>query len=413
MPSVRVAWFGPEPSLGGGVPYAATQILSSLTAAGADIDAYVAGTDRDLGSLATIAGLRLIREPVRWSWGRWYSRNALLALSSGQLARLRAQRRLVRLLLDAHSREPYDVVYQFSQFESPWSKSTARKLPPVVVHPEVHAAGELRWHRRESDLSRQCESLHTRVAVRGVLTTRALLQRRGVGAVDAFVAPSSVFARDIERDYRIDPNRVHVVPNPIDIDRFSPPPVPRNAGEMIELVYVSRIALRKGVEFVVALSQRLNDLAATVRLRIVGDKALFSDYRPLLRDLNPAVATYEGSCPWFELANLYRESDVLLQPSHYEPFALTVGEALASGLSVVASDEVGAAEGVDRRVCRVFPTGDLDAFEAEVRCLVDDLRGGQRAGLRETARAEAERLFAPAVVARQLVDVFDAVAGER
>jgi len=164
------------------------------------------------------------------------------------------------------------------------------------------------------------------------------------------------------------------------------------------------------VEMVVALSHRLNDLAGQVHLRIVGDKAMFSDYRPLLSDLNPAVATYEGGRPSLELAKMYRVADVLLQPSHYEPFALTVGEALSSGLPVVASDQVGATENVDRSVCRVFPSGDLVAFEAAVRGLIDDVRAGKRQELRARARAEAERLFAPDVVAGQLTSVFREVA---
>lgn len=40
---VRVAWFGPEPTLEGGVPYVATQILCSLPPAGADVKAYLVG----------------------------------------------------------------------------------------------------------------------------------------------------------------------------------------------------------------------------------------------------------------------------------------------------------------------------------------------------------------------------------
>jgi glycosyltransferase involved in cell wall biosynthesis len=395
--------------LGGGVPYAATQILSSLPAAGADVDAYIAVTDRDLQPLAAVDGLQLIQEPTKWQWDRWYSRNSLMAVTSGQLARLRAQHQLVGRLLATHRRAPYDIVYQFSQFESPWSKATARRLPPVVVHPEVHAAGELRWHRLESHLGRQCESFQTRMAAREVLRARALMQRRRAGIVDAFVAPSAVFAHDIERDYRIDPRRVHVVPNPIDLRRFAPPPTLGPSGPSFELLYVSRIALRKGVELIVALSHRLSDLAGSVRIRVVGDKAMFSDYRPLLAGLNPDVATYEGGSSSLQLAGLYRAAGALLQPSHYEPFALTVGEALASGLPVVASNQVGAAEGVDRRVCRVFRSGDLDAFEATVRGLLDDLRGGEQPALRDLARSEAERLFAPEVVAKQLVGVFQSV----
>jgi glycosyltransferase involved in cell wall biosynthesis len=248
-----------------------------------------------------------------------------------------------------------------------------------------------------------------RMAARGVLRTRAVMQRRRAGAADAFVAPSAVFAHDIERDYRIDPRRVHVVPNPIDLERFAPSLAVDASPARLELVYVSRIALRKGVELVVALSHRLSDLAGSVRIRVVGDKAMFSDYRPLLAGLNSAVATYEGGHSSLQLAELYRNASALLQPSHYEPFALTVGEALASGLPVVASDQVGATESVDRRVCRVFRSGDLDAFEATVRGLIDDLSAGERQAYCELARSEAERLFAPDVVAGQLVAVFESV----
>lgn len=395
------------------MPYAATQILASLPGAGVEVDAYIAGVRSDLSTLAAVPDVRLIREPAPWEWGKWYSRNSLFAVTSGQVARLRAQRRLVHQLLVNNRWKPYDIVYQFSQFESPWSAPTAAKLPPIIVHPEVHAAGELRWLRRERHLSRECEPAYMSAALRAVLMARVAAQRRGVSAVDGFIAPSEVFAREIERDYRIEPPRVHVVANPIDLDRFSPRALPRDPAGRLELLYVSRIALRKGVEMVVALSHRLGDLAPEVRLRVVGDKSMFSDYRSLLRDLNPAVATYAGPCSPRDLADLYRGADVLLQPSHYEPFALTVGEALASGLAVVASDRVGATEGVDPRVCRVFPSGSVDALEASVRELLRDLRTVQRRPLRDLARSEAERLFAPDVIARELAAVFRAVAAGR
>jgi glycosyltransferase involved in cell wall biosynthesis len=407
---VRIAWLGPEPTFGGGVPYVATQILSRLPLAGATVDAYIAATGADLSRLEAVDGLQLVREMLHWQAGRWYSRDPFFAVTSSQLARLRAQRRLTRLLVDAHAHEPYDLVYQFSQFESPWSARTAKSLPPVLVHPEVHAAGELEWLRRESGLARRCEPAYMRLAVRGVLASRVHLQRRSAGAVAAIVAPSRAFARDVERDYAIEPDRVHVVPNPVDLERFAPALGPAPSRAPLTLLYVSRIAVRKGVELIVGLSHRLGDLADAVRIHVVGDRSMFSDYRPLLRDLNPALASYEGARSAQDLAALYKSADVLLQPSQYEPFALTVAEALASGVPVVASDRVGATEGVDRRACRVFASGNLDAFEAAVRGLLDDLAGNQQTVLRTVARSEAERLFAPDLVARQLVDVFAEVA---
>jgi glycosyltransferase involved in cell wall biosynthesis len=194
-----------------------------------------------------------------------------------------------------------------------------------------------------------------------------------------------------------------IVVNPIDLDRFRPNDRVRPEGPM-KILFVSRISVRKGVELVVELSHRLADLEGEVELIVIGGRTTWSDYRKLLDDLNPAIATYARSIPPDELARLYQKSAMVLQPSQYEPFALTVGEALASGTPVVASDEVGAVDGVDPRVCAVFPRGDIDAFERAVRTAIAAARSDDRAETAALARAEAQRLFAPATVAATLLD---------
>jgi glycosyltransferase involved in cell wall biosynthesis len=223
------------------------------------------------------------------------------------------------------------------------------------------------------------------------------------------VAPSRRFAEHLERDYGVPPERLKVVANPIDLERFVPGAQHTGDSGPLTILFVSRIAVRKGVEVVVALSHRLADLADQVHIEVVGEQSLWSDYRPLLEDLNPRVANYFGGAGP-ELPELYRSAALLMQPAHYEPFALTVGEALASGRPVVASDEVGASEGVDSRCCRVFPAGDLDALEMEVRGLVNELRNGAGAELGRIARSEAERLFDPSTVAARLARVLAAAS---
>jgi len=111
-----------------------------------------------------------------------------------------------------------------------------------------------------------------------------------------------------------------------------------------------------------------------------------------------------------ELARLYRSADVVMQPSLYEPFGLTIGEALASGVPVIASDEVGAVEGVEPEVCAVFPAGDLDALEREFRRMVVRAERGEGSTLRPLARAEAERLFAPPTIAAKLISELERAA---
>jgi glycogen(starch) synthase len=93
-------------------------------------------------------------------------------------------------------------------------------------------------------------------------------------------------------------------------------------------------------------------------------------------------------------------------PSHFEPFSLVAAEALAAGIPVVASDQIGAAEGIDRRVCRVFAAGDLDALEAEVRRLLEQLAAdGAAQQLAEQARGEARRQFGRREIGAELEEI--------
>lgn len=400
---MRIAWLGPTPTEGGGAAFVGTQLLLELARRGVEVDCFIAGGPEDVSpSLEGVQGLRLFYSPKRWAWGRWYSRTPLVAFFSGHLARARAQVAITEMIVERHRRQPYDLVYQFSQSEYSPLRRRRRELPPLVVHPSTHAAGELRWVWREAALARRGEPLQQWLVVTGMLAGRALVQRYELPRADRLLAVSARFAEHLARDYKIKRERLGVVPNPIDLDLFQPAATRSGDRPLLTLLFVSRISARKGVELVIELSHRLADLEGQICVRIVGGPTLWSNYLPLLSELNPAIARFEGQLSATQLAVLYSAADALLQPAMYEPFGLTVGEALACGLPVVASDEVGAMAGVDPRVGRTFPAGDIEAFEETVRLLVRELHEGQAESLRRMARAEAERLFAPETIGEQL-----------
>ena len=403
---MRIAWLGPTPNDDGGAPYVGTQLLRELARAGAEVDCFLdVGPDQIPAPLLGIEGLRFVLRPTSWKWGSWYNRDPLMGFVSGKLFRLRAQFALAKAVARRHASEPYDVVYQFSQCELGGLRGLRGSLPPIVVHPQTHAAGELRWYKREARLVRGIEPRSRRLLVRTVLTVRTAIQRRDLGQADRIVGISRRFAEHLICDYGIPRERIGIVVNPIDLERFSPDtrPAARN-GSPVKLLFASRIAVRKGVDLIVDLSHRLDDLHGQVEIVVIGGPSTWSDYRKLLDNLNPRIASYPGSLAPDELALLYREAVAVLQPSQYEPFALTVGESLAGGTPVIASDEVGAVEGVDPRVCRVFPRGDQDAFERLVREAIADAATADDGALSALARAEAERLFAPPKVAARLLE---------
>ena len=134
---------------------------------------------------------------------------------------------------------------------------------------------------------------------------------------------------------------------------------------------------------------------------MVGAPSLWSDYSGLLgRPRQPGVGRALGRLERDEVARLVASSRCLLQLSRYEPFGLTVAEALACGVPVVVTPAVGAAEGLPDEVARVVEPGDVAAATAAIRELLV-LAPDERAFLSARCRAEAAR-FAPEVVAEVL-----------
>jgi glycosyltransferase involved in cell wall biosynthesis len=380
------------------------------------VDYYMTGKSAAIpASLREDEAMRVYHQPMHWDWQRWYSRNPLSAFITGQAARGAAQLSLARMMAERHAREPYDLVYQFSQIELFGLRGQRGVLPPIVVHPGVHAAGELTWHRREDSLAARGERRQRRMAARAMLVGRAARQRRDIRLVRRVIAPSRVFAAHLSEDYDLPIDRISVVPHPIDLARFAPRETAATNGSErpLRLLFVSRLSVRKGLDLVVALSHRLADMAGKVQIDVIGDKSLWSDYRALLPDLNPAIASYRGQLDDSSLSRVYADADGLIQPSKYEPFGLVVAEALASGIPVVASDEVGATEGVDPGCCSVFRSGDLGALERAVREMIARIESGARPEIAHLARAEAERHFSVERAIDGIVQSLDAALAGR
>lgn len=410
---LRAAWIGPTPARGGGVAGVGWQLLQELTQLDCEIDCFLTGDpDQIPPELRDLPSVRVVNFDAGWRFDRWYSDHAISKVLTGLAATAWGRRRVASLLVEQHRLRPYDLVYQFSTIELFGLRRFLDELPPIVVHPETHAAGELRGLRAERHLAAQCEPLWRRMVVEALQAHRARRQRRDIAEATRVVAISRRFGQHLTEDYGVESTRLVHAPNPIDLETLQPSrdATPRRRRH---IGFVSRISVRKGVDVVVELTHRLGDLEGEVVIDIVGAETLWSNYRPLLENLNPAVGRYRGYLPRAEIAGFLASTDLLVQAATFEPFGLTVGEALACGVPVVVTDEVGAAEGVDQRCCIVVPAGDVDALEKAVREMLARLEGAESAEIRRLARAEAERLFAPARIATFVHDALSEVAGPR
>jgi glycosyltransferase involved in cell wall biosynthesis len=414
---LHIAWLGAGPTSRetGGVPGVATELLHGLAAHGHRIECFFPGTGHPMPErLVGRENLTFIWGTNEWRWNRWYNRNRIGVFVTGLYSRAVASLRLRAKVIDRHERDPFDVIYQFSNIESLAMPAKLRHEVPLVIHPETHIAGELRFLISERRLSLRCQPAYNFLVAGATMAVRALIQRRRIKAASLLVCISAVFRDHLIRDYRFPREHTVVIANPVRLERFEDAaPAPARAPEDPPVVLVlGRIAVRKGIEDVISVARLLLERGVRVRIRVVGGPSLWSDYTKLLEDLPGENSEYAGQVPPSEVPGELAGSDILLQASKYEPFALTVAEALAAGIPVVATTEVGATEGTDQSVVRAVAAGDVEGLADAIEATIQQLHGNPQATA-VRARSEAARLFSPKLICEQISTALEALVESR
>lgn len=240
------------------------------------------------------------------------------------------------------------------------------------------------------------------------------LYRRG--GVRRVVAISRLVAEDLRRDYHVDPTRLSVVHNGVDVERFHPRIRDRHRASVRERLGIGRDA----VLLFAANNFRLKGLAAFLRVvaalgtapdgrrvrAVVAGRGRVDPYRRLARRLGCATRVHFVG-PVAGLEPFYAAADVLLQPTFYDACSLTTLEALAMGVPVVTTRLNGAGElitnGVEGYV--VEHPRDTTALIGAVR---DILAPGLWPRFSAAARGRAEGL-AHDTVHRELLRIVEAM----
>lgn len=143
-------------------------------------------------------------------------------------------------------------------------------------------------------------------------------------------------------------------------------PTPRQANQPLKVLFVGALIQRKGISY---LLDAVNRLGAEVELTIVGRR--FQPNQQVDEALN-RVRWFE-TMPHGQVLDLMMESDVLVLPSLCEAFGLVVTEAMACGLPVILTPNVGAADLVsDGREGFVVPICSSEAIAERLHTLHRD-----------------------------------------
>jgi glycosyltransferase involved in cell wall biosynthesis len=261
-----------------------------------------------------------------------------------------------------------DFVYERASLYATAGVSLARELErPLVVELNAPLALEQKTYRDTGF---------------GKLAAKA--ERWTLTRADAVLAVSAS-VRDYAVSLGANPDRVHVVPNGVNVDLFGPDAHDQEVttrwdlGDGPVLGFVGGLRPWHGVEVLPALLGRLVGRYPGLRLVIVGDGQLRPELERDLEERGLAhSAVFTGSLLHEEVAALIHRFDVALapypRPAHDFYFSpLKLFEYMACGAPVVAASLGQIAEVVRHGVTGLlYPPGELDALVATCERLLED-----------------------------------------
>jgi glycosyltransferase involved in cell wall biosynthesis len=202
-------------------------------------------------------------------------------------------------------------------------------------------------------------------------------------------------------------------------DRASGRPVQRRAGADVEVLFVGRLEIRKGVDVLLAAVESLLPAVPHLRLTLAGrdtaTTATGETYRAAFerrargRPLLQAAVRFLGPVDDAELDELYGRCDVFCAPSRYESFGLVLVEAMSYGKPVIGAAIGGMSEvvrdGVDGLLAR---PGDIGSLADCLRRLAID--PSLRSMMGRNARARYVQEFSVPVIARRTAAAYGELA---
>jgi glycosyltransferase involved in cell wall biosynthesis len=370
------------PAGSGGLGVHAASLVRALARGGARL--HVLGpppTDAHLASLPGVVwhspGRSLLAAAQPWTPYRWLT-GAFRLQEDVRLGRWAAAR--------LEGLRP-SRVYAFTQvgLESlEWARRAG--VPGVLDNPNGHIAGFRDVYVRET----------WRWALRphlGHPTPAAVRRIQGEYALASAIRVSSPWAHDSLVRRGVPAERISVIDQVIDLERFRPPPARLPGEGPLRVCFVGSLDLRKGFPYLLRAVRRVG--AGRIRLELVGATGDRVSRRLLQRESQGLQLEVRPGEP----LPAYHRAELFVLPTLEDGFGLVVAEAMACGLPVLVTDACGASAWVEpgRTGWRV-PAGDERALAASLEEALH--RRAELPRMGELARAAVEARMAADPLAR-------------
>jgi glycosyltransferase involved in cell wall biosynthesis len=244
--------------------------------------------------------------------------------------------------------------------------------------------------------------------------TKALLAFSLGGSKSGMIAQNPDDLGKLRRSGLVDAERAWLIPSSgVDCARFDTPGRQvRTAERPLRVILAARLLRSKGIVEFAEAARILRKRGIPVEFLLAG-KPDPGNPESIFEDVVQGWSN-EGLLRWLghveDMANLFRECDVMALPSYYgEGLPRTLVEAAAAGLALVSTDMPGCRDAViDGRTGIVVPPRDAVALADAIAALDADRMLVHRMGAAARERALLE--FDERIVNRRTIEVYEALA---
>ena len=258
------------------------------------------------------------------------------------------------------------------------------------------------------------------------------VEKTAIEMADAVIAVSESTKVDLLRLFRVDPARVHVIHNGIDLEEYAE----RRDDEVLQrhgvdparpyILFVGRITRQKGIIHLVKALRHLDPGFQVVLCAGAPDTpeiaAEMKSAVEAAQQGRPGVVWIEKMLPKAEIIALYSGAEVFVCPSIYEPFGIINLEAMACGTPVVASavggipevvvhGETGLLVPVEQNEEAPFEPVNADSFAFNLAEAINELMRDEvrRRHMAREARRRVEENFSWEVIAQKTAELYRVV----
>lgn len=191
---------------------------------------------------------------------------------------------------------------------------------------------------------------YMRSTVRNSRSYMQKVEEESAKMCDAVVTVSNFMKNEICLKYKIKPGKIKVIYNAGSIELSGNEEAHLNKKKAKNILYIGRLSAQKGIEYLLTAAKDVLKKHPDAKFIIAGYGYLYFGLLKHAKVLGIRKNVFfEGFVKTGKIPHYYKKASIFVSPSIYEPFGITIADALNFGIPVIATRNTGAIEGMKNK----------------------------------------------------------------